>query len=199
MELDLYKELLQMRENYKNNPLKDIKLKRPSWLDSSDPMSEIYSKKSLLLQQGEIVYAHLVQANNILFKRFPPLNCPAQIVYSEEPYFVKHPEALQKIAWGIYDYKDQALDTVPDEWKEVARVITDEYDRSDFKFSLNVVGQTLEYNFIPTMIFRKLLPKGKLYGNILPVLIKSDCKQVMILPKEYWTKEFTDAWVMGII
>ena len=51
LELDFYKELLQMRDNYKNNPLDNIKLSRPSWLDSSDPMSEIYSKKSILLQQ----------------------------------------------------------------------------------------------------------------------------------------------------
>lgn len=199
LELDFYKELFQMRERYKNDPLEDIKLNRPLWLDSSDPMSEIYSKKSLLLQHGEIVYAHLVQANTILFKRFPPFDYPAQIVYSTEPYFMKQPEVLQDIAWEIYNHKGQALDTVPDEWKEVTRVITDEYDRSDFKFSLNVDGQTVEYNLIPTMIYRKLLPKGKLCGNLLPVLTIPDCKQVLILPKKYWTKEFTEAWVEGII
>lgn len=199
LELDLYKELLQMRENYKNAPLRDIKLNRPSWLDSSDPMSEIYSKKSLLLQCGEIVYAHIVQANTILFKRFPPFDCPAQVVYSVESYFMKQPEVLQDIAWGIYKYKGQELDMVPDEWKEVARVITDEYDRSDFKFGLNVDGQTLEYTLIPTMIYRKLLPKGKLCGSLLPVLTVSDCKQVMVLPKQYWTKNFTEMWVEGII
>ena len=199
LELDLYKELLQMRENYKNNPLEDIKLNRPSWIDSSDPMSEIYSKKSMLLQQGKIVYAHIVQANTILFKWFPPFDCPAQIVYSEDPYFMKQPEVLHDIAWGIYKYKGQEMDAIPDEWKEVARVITDEYDRSDFKLSLKVDGQIVEYNLIPTMIYRKLLPKGKLCGKLLPVLTVPDCKQVMILPKKYWTKEFTEAWVEGII
>ena len=199
LELDFYKELLQMRENYKENPLEDIKLGRPSWLDSSDPMSEIYSKKSLLLQHGEIVYAHIVQANTILFKRFPPFNYPAQMVYSVEPYFMKHPEVLQDIAWGIYKYKGQELDMVPDEWKEVARVITDEYDRTDFTFELNVDGEPLAYNLIPTMIYRKLLSKGKLCGNLLPVLTVSDCKQVMILPKKYWTKKFREVWEEGVI
>lgn len=197
--LNLYKELLQIQENYYNKPLKDLRLSRPFWLDSSDPMSEIYSKKSILLQQGEIVYAHIVQANTILFKRFPPFDCPAQIVYSSEPYFSMHPEVLQDIAWGIYKYKGRAMDTVPDDWKEVARVITDEYDRSDFKFSLNVDGQAVEYYLIPTMIHRKMLPKGKLCGNLLPVLTVPGCKQVMILPKKYWTKEFSKAWKEGII
>ena len=199
LELDLYQELLQMRENYKNNPLEDIKLGRPSWLDSSDPMSEIYSKKTMLLKQGEIVYANIVQANTILFKKFPPFDCPAQIVYSTEPYFMEHAETLQEITWGIYQYKGQELDLVPDEWKDVARVITDEYDRSDFTLELNVDGKSLAYNLIPTMVYRKLLPKGKLCGNLLPVLTMPDCKQVMILPKKYWTEKFTEMWVEGVV
>lgn len=199
LEFNFYEELLQMRENYKKDSLEDIELSRPSWLDSSDRMSEIYSKKALLLQQGEIVYAHLVQANVILYKRFPPFDCPAQIVYSTEPYFMKHPEKLQDIAWGIYKYKGQALETIPDEWKEVARVITDELDRADFSFELNVNEKSLEYHMIPTMIYRKLLPKRKLCGSLLPVLTMPDCKQVFILPKKYWTKKFTEMWVEGII
>lgn len=199
LELDFYKQLLQMRENYKESPLEDIKLGRPSWLDLSDPMSEIYSKKTMLLQQGEIVYANIVQANTILFKKFPLLDCPAHIVYSTEPYFMEHAETLQEIARGIYQYKGQELDSVPDEWKDVTRVITDEYDRSDFTFELNVDGELLTYYLIPTMIYRKLLPKGKLCGNLLPVLTIPDCKQVLVLPKKYWTKKFTEMWVEGII
>ena len=198
-ELDFYKELLQMRENYKRNPLKDIKLRRPAWLNLKDPMAEIYEKKSVLLQQGEIVYAHIVQANTILFNLFPPYDCPAQIVYSAETYFMKRPDVLKGIAWGIYNYKGKEPDTVPEEWKNVARVITDEYDRTDFSFMLNVNGQSMEYHLIPTMVYRKLLPKGKLCGSLLPVLTVPDCKQVMILPKKYWTKKFTEAWIKGMI
>ena len=112
---------------------------------------------------------------------------------------MKHPEKLQDIAWGIYKYKGQALETIPDEWKEVARVITDELDRADFSFELSVNEKSLEYHMIPTMIYRKLLPKGKLCGSLLPVLTVSDCKQVMVLPKQYWTKNFTEMWVEGII
>ena len=199
LELDLYKELLQMRENYKCNPLNDIKLSRPEWLDSEDPMSEIYENKSLLLKKGEVIYAHIVQANTILFKRFPPFDCPAQIVYSLVPYFMAQPDVLQDIAWGIYSYKGQDLNSVPDEWKETARVITDEYDRTDFTFTLNLNDRLLEYHMISTMIYRKLLPKRKLCGNLLPVLALPESKQVLILPNKYWTNNFTKAWVEGTI
>jgi len=199
LELDLYKELIQMRENYKRNPFNDIKLSRPEWLDSEDPMSEIYENKSLLLQKGEVIYAHIVQANAILFKRFPPFDCPAHIVYSLDPYFMEQPEVLQDIAWGIYSYKGQDLTSVPDEWKETARVITDEYDRTDFTFTLNLDEKSLEYRMIPTMVYRKLLPKRKLCGSLLPVFALPESKQVLILPKEYWTNNFTKAWVEGTI
>lgn len=200
LEYNFYREeLYQMRKNYKNNPLEDIKLSRPEWLDSKDPMSEIYSKKSMLLQQGEIVYANIIQANTILFRRFPLFNCPAQIVYSTDAYFIENPKVLYDIARKIYSYKGQTLDKVPDEWKEVTRVITDEYDRTDFTFSLNIEEHSFEYHMIPIMIYRKLLPKGKLCGNILPVLTLPECKQVLILPKQYWTNKFKKAWVEGII
>ena len=195
----LREELFLMRENYKKSPLRDMQLSRPEWLDSKDPMSELYSKKAMLLQQGEIVFAAIVQANTILFKRFPPFNCPAQIVYSADPYFAENPEVLYDLAYGIYRYKGQVLDRVPKEWKEVSRVITDEYDRSDFVFSLTRENRSVEYRLIPTMIFRKLLPKRKLCGNLLPVLMIPNCKQVFILPKRYWTKKFTEAWVKGYI
>lgn len=196
---DLHKELLQMQENYHNNPLEDIGLRCPSWLDFSDPMSELYANKARLLKEGKVVYANIVQANSYLFMRLPPFNYPAHIVYSTEPYFAEHPDALQEIAWKLFKYKDLEADEIPDEWKKVAAVIADEYDRSAFEFSLNVDGQNITYHFIPTMIHRKLLPKRILNGSLLPVLALPDCKQVMILPKKYWTKEFTRAWIAGFI
>ena len=162
-------------------------------------MSEIYENKSLLLQKGEVIYAHIVQANTILFKRFPPFDCPAQIVYSLDPYFMEQPDVLQDIAWKIYSYKEQDIDLVPDEWKETARVITDEYDRTDFTFLLNLNEKSVKCHMIPTMIYRKLLPKRKLCGSLLPVLALPESKQVLILPKEYWTNTFTKAWVEGDI
>lgn len=198
MESGFYsEELFKMRQKYKNNPLKDIKLNRPEWLTSKDPMSEIYSKKSMLLQKGEIVYANIIQANTILFDKTPKVDCPAHIVFSTDPYFAEKPEALYEIAWNIYTYKGKTPDTVPDEWKEVAKVITDEYDRSDFAFSLDIDAQLFEIKMIPTMIYRSLLPKGKLCGNLLPVLTAPECKQVLVLPKRYWSRKFKKAWKKG--
>ena len=200
LESDFYRtELLRMREKYQRHPLADLELTPPAWMEPEDPMSELYSQKTALLQQGKIVYAAIVQANMVLFRRIPPFDCPAQIVYSAESYFSEHPEDLYEIAMRIYRYKGLPPETVPDEWKELARVITDEYDRSDFTLSLYREDQSFAYSLIPTMIHRKLLPRKRLCGSMLPVLTVPDCKQVMILPKRYWTRAFTKAWVEGII
>lgn len=192
-------ELYQMRENYKKRPLKDIKLCRPKWLDASDSLFEIYSLKPTLLQHGQIVYACIVQANTLLFNSFPPFNCPAQILYSTHPYTNENPDCLFQVARNLYKYKGQDLDTIPSEWREVARVITDEYDRTNFTFSLQFNGHLIEFNMVMTMVYRKLLPKRKLIGNLFPIFTVPESNQVLILPKQYWTKKFTEAWVNGLI
>ena len=200
LESNFYKnELLEMRENYKKKPLKDIKINRPDWLKSYDPMSQIFLHKSMILQEGKIVYAKIVQANTLLFRRFPAYDCAAELLYSTHPYLSENPEALYEIAAKIYSYKGQDPRLIPEEWKEVARVITDERDRTDFTFSVGIEGCDMECHMIPTIIFRKLLPKGKLIGNILPVLVAPGCKQVILLPKQYWSKNFKKAWIDGTI
>lgn len=200
MDSSFYKdELYKMQSNYKNNPLRNLNLSRPDWLDFHDPMSRMYEEKSTILQQGKITYACIVQANNVLFHRFPAWDCPAQIVYSTNSHIDENPKQLYSIASKIFSYKDQPEDNIPDEWKDLAGAVTDEKDRNDFTFALNIDGQSAEYRMIPTIIHRKLLPKKKLCGNILPILTAPECSQVLILPKKYWTKSFKEVWVKGII
>lgn len=192
-------ELLQMRKNYNVAPMKDIDLSCPQWLTLRDPMYELLLKKQILLQQGEIVYASIVQANSILFHYLPPSDCPAHIIYSRDPYFIEHPDALSSEAYKVFCYKGRSPSAVPDAYKEVARVVTDELDRSDFTITLNIDGRDLECYMIPTMIYRKLLPKRKLCGNLLPILTVPDCKQVMVLPKQYWSDSFKKYWKKGAL
>lgn len=190
-------ELYQMRENYNRKPMKDIRLPLPLWLRFEDPLTTIYAEKETLLQQGKIVYANIVQANEYLFHRFPRFDYPAQIVFSEDPIFEENPKLLSDIANNIYCFKGQPQHTIPPEWQPVAQAVTDEFSRSDFCLDLHLGEQTATYRMIPTIIYRKLLPKRKLCNTLFPVLTAPDCKQVLILPKRYWTKNFTQAWITG--
>lgn len=186
-------ELYRMREAYRAAPLEDIDLRPPLWLDDDDPMREMYEKKAWLLKHGVVTYACIVQANERLFRRWPPFNYPAHIVFSTDLRSTDTPDELYDVAWNLFSYKGADPSEIPPEWREVAAVITDEFDRSDFTFSVN--GKT--YRMIPTMVHRKLLPKGKLCGQLLPILTAPKCTQVMVLPKRYWSKEFTRLWTKG--
>ena len=166
---------------------------------SSDPISQIFKEKKDLLKSGSVCYAHIVQANSILFNLFPHTDHPAHIVYSTDPYIGENPDILEETANAIYQYKDVQLDLVPEEWRELARVVTDERDRSGFTLSTERNGHTVKIHFLPTMIFRKLLPRRKLCGSLLPIIASPDCDTVMVLPKRYWTKEFRAAWIRGEI
>lgn len=197
--MELYDELKEMQSRYERKPLRYIYLKRPEWLRASDPMSLFFSEKKALLKNGSVCYAYVVQANTILFNWLPHTDHPAHIVYSTDPYIEEHPDILEETAHAIYQYKDVPLDLVPEKWRELARVVTDERDRSGFTLSTERDGHTASIRFLPTMIFRKLLPRRKLIGSLLPIITSPDCNSVMVLPKRYWTKEFMSAWVQGEI
>ncbi len=197
--MDLYNELKSMQSRYHEKRLRNIILKRPKWLRASDPMSLFFGEKKALLKNGSVCYAHIVQANTILFGLFPHVDCPAHIVYSTDPYIEENPDILEEIAFALYQYKDQPSEDVPDEWREIARVITDEHDRSGFTLSTERNGHTVKIHFMPTLIFRKLLPRRKLCGSLLPIITDPDCKSVTVLPKRYWTKDFKSLWVRGEI
>ena len=197
--MDLTEELRQMQTAYARSPMRNIRLPRPAWMTNKDPMAAVYRDKAALLQRGQVVCAHIVQANTILFKLFPHNDCPAHIVYSTSPAVEKDPSILRELAHFLYYYKDQPLEQVPQQWRDIARVITDEYDRSGFTFSLEVNGEQITAHMIPAMVFRKLLPRRTLLGSFLPVLTCPESSTVLILPKRYWTAEFKKAWCSRLI
>lgn len=191
-------ELEKMRANYAKNPLKDINLHRPWWILYDDEMARIYEEKKKLVQYGQIYYAHLVQANNHLFRAFPPFDYPAQLLYSTDPAIECDPLLLQEVSLALYSYKNSD-EKPPEEWKEMVRVIEDERDRTVFSFDCPMKSGTFWATMQPMMVFRRHLPGRVLKGGLLPILAcPAKCQSILILPKEYWTENFTNAWGVSI-
>lgn len=109
----LREELIKMQTNYTKERLHDIKLKQLEWIKSDNAMSAVYKEKAVLLEQGKVCYAHIVQANTILFGMFPHLDCPAHIVYSVKHCVSDDPGILRDIATNLYSYKNKPLESVP--------------------------------------------------------------------------------------
>lgn len=93
-------------------------------------------------QERKITYACVVQANIFLFQRFLPVACcPAQILYSRNSYIGEKPKIIHDIANKLYWYKGLEDSGMPNEWEEIAKVLRDEHDRSDFTFNIEVDGK----------------------------------------------------------
>ena len=192
-----------MRANYRENIITSKNLPKPLWLrlNDKDRLNEVYRDKDIIFQKGQIYYAYLVQANEILFDAGDKRNAPAAILYSTHPIAEKYPEFLMDIGSEMYYYKGKPEEEIPESLRNVVRVITDEYDRTSFDFSLRMpnpensdeIIENVDVHFCPIMVFRKDIPNRVLQGSFFPVLAApSFSSAVLILPKEYWTVPFYD-------
>ena len=186
-----------MQERYDKKPLSYVEICAPEWLSPRDPIGKVFKDKYVLLKEGKVALAHIVQANELLFKCFPRGDYPAAIVYSTDPLVAERPYILADMARKIYSYKNKLEESVPEEYRQIAKCITNEYDRTSFTIHTKHEGQPVAIQLIPILIFRKLLPRGRLCGGFLPVLTSPDSKTVLTLPKQYWTGKFRRAWLAG--
>ena len=184
--MDFSFELIRMREAFDKNRPQGLQLPRPKWVDNDPGISQIWDDSDLLIRHGQVYYAALVQANTILFRLLPYLNCPAQVIYSTDPATTDDPSVLLRAAVSLYTLK--SAEDVPDAITAPVECIRDEYDRSVFDLK-SEDGLRLRMQTI--MVFRRHIPGGVLRGSIFPIIAcPSACSSRLILPKKYWTKEF---------
>lgn len=186
--IDYSYEINVTRNNYKSmgRSRKD-KLKRiPSWV-SGDALSWIYKDAPTLFAEGKIVYASLVQANNLMFLPQSRYNCPGNILFSMESYYDKNPKELRDIATMLFGYK--GCSTVPPEITKVVSSITSENDRLfNIMLPLSVTQDHLVY-FTTIMFHRNHLPDKYLRNSIFPVLaLPSKLNSAIVLPGHYWSE-----------
>lgn len=185
---DYKSNLEKMRKNFTSSLFVNERLPKPKWLlsNKNDTLNQIYADSRQLFKCGGIYYAQIVQANEILFKSKPPFDCPANIVIGESDYYDENPIALKKIARELFSYKN--TDNVPAELKIITDSITSELDRL---YNIALPNNQAVY-FSTIMVFRKHLPGRRLVNSLIPVLTNPQMLQsTIILPKRYWTKEFT--------
>lgn len=162
----------------------------PSWMEDGEALLENVRQQKLLLTEGNIVWAGLVQANSTLFEA-GEVDCPALLVYSSEKYFDARPHELRAIAHKIFDIKNSSPSNA--ELKKVADIVTSELDRPKCH-KLPSVLTAREVSMSAFMVFRKHLPDGFLRGGIFPILIHPATQAVMIVPVDYWPQNLLRKW-----
>lgn len=160
----------------------------PDWIGGDD-LRAIKRDRNTLLQRGRVVWAALIQANQILFE---PLSgdAPALVVWSENPELLHNHTALRALGLELYALKDKTGDN-SGEVADVARLITDELARP---LNYRLPDSLAKDAFITTiLVFRKQLPCGFLTSGLLPLLVlpeESPCG--LILPGKYWPDALKD-------
>jgi hypothetical protein len=152
---------------------------------------EQFRRQGLLLRKGNIVWGHLVQANNNLFEPGPH-DRPAVVTYSADPVFDDRPDLLAAIASRLYDLKE----TLPDDpaEREWAEIITDGLNRGMGYVSPKSCTYGRDARSSSVMVFRRDIPCGYLRQSLFPLLIHPDTTAVAIIPLQYWPAELVRRW-----
>ncbi|WP_432176779.1 hypothetical protein [Streptomyces sp. Tue6028] len=159
---------------------------------SGDPLLGIVEQQDLLLESGTVVWAAIVQANELLFK--PGRNDhPAVVLYGTDPeIFDDQPEELRAVARKLFSLKGKLL-TDPD-LQPFSNMLCREMSREmRMPVPRSLAGSALVYctNVIVT---RRHLPSGTLSSGLFPLVIHSACSATMILPSRFWPDELLSVW-----
>lgn len=171
------------------------RIDRPFWMTrpagmEADPLCRLLDDYPILLREGRVVWAHMVQANSALFEPGQD-DLPAEFLYDPEGI---SPAELAPVAAQLGDLKG----TVPTDpaLRRIAEHLTAEMTR---EFALPVpyaISEAHTMLMSTAMVCRKHLPNGFLNHFFVPVLISDRCPgSLMILPSRWWPAAFAAAWV----
>lgn len=155
----------------------------------------LYRDQRILVKRGMVVWAHLVQANNLLFEK-GQFNYPANIVCSPDLFFDDNLIKLAIISRELYQLKNKKIEHPEmSELKVFADAIT-----SENKGLLNIkITNSVTFNktvyFTTIMVYRKHIPLRYLKSGWFPVLIAPEkTPAAMILPSRYWSSSLIEVW-----
>jgi DNA uptake protein ComE-like DNA-binding protein len=159
----------------------------PSWV-SYDPLAQLVKKYSLLLKQGRVVWAHIVQINNGLFEAGKE-NAPGDIIY--DPLGLMSPEQLAPPAHQLFALRKQQASLNPNNPEQAGLYAVAEHLNAEITraFGMKVPAQISQQPLLlSTILFeRKHLFAGKVMLPYFPVLISDQCPGfAMILPSRWW-------------
>jgi hypothetical protein len=189
------KEIFNKKRSKANFMSNKNKVRKPDWLWSlkEDQINVIIDQQDVLLMTGRFAVGALVQANSMCFQKGKE-TCPANVIYSEDEFFLNAPFLLQMIASNIYSTKNKT--DISDDLKEFSDIITDEKVRSfNIKLPSSIANDRNVY-FTTILVERKHLPNKILSGSTLPMIVAPEKTDACnIIPFKYWSKKYKKEWI----
>lgn len=169
-----------------------LRIKCPSWCSDTDDLTIFFRHKDRLLENGEVVWGHIVQANSLLFSPGKD-NCPGEMVYVPNPKAVVDPQELATVASRLFDLKG----TEPGDpgLASIANYITDERIRVYGLRVPSAVSPRLTCAVSTVFFARHHLPQRQLCSPLMPIIISVEKPRVVMpLPARYWPEELVQWW-----
>lgn len=135
-------------------------------------------------KKGQVAVGALVQANSLLFEKGID-NCPANYVYSTDPYYMEYPGNLLDIAQALFQIKgDEGF------YSSIQRLVDSMENEEErifaYKLPRHVTGGRAVY-FTTLVVDREHLPQKRIVEPVVPLLVLENNKpDAMILPHWYW-------------
>lgn len=170
---------------------KTLLLKAPPW-SAQDALARVTQSQQMLLEQGRVASAALVQANAQLWAPNQS-DSAALALWSEDARFETDTSRLRELALEVYDLKGQEL-AEDDPLQPIAHYVTAESSRPlNAPLPAGWGEANARFYLSALLVWRAHLPCGFLTSTVLPMLVlpeKTDA--VMILPAEFWADELKD-------
>lgn len=154
------------------------------------------SRQRNIFGNGVVVWAHVIQANNVLWSpsNNPDDDAPGELVFANDPQGQVTPESLGPVAVQLgqlrgADHGDKALNRIGNYLEaENVRAFGWEVPRS--------VSRSATCYISTTMFLRKHLPNGFLNRPYFPIVITpSKPHFAMPLPARFWSPELMAWWM----
>lgn len=200
--MDFAQILLQCRQNFGPAPRRfswwsrkfssSYRFALPAWLEPEDGLITLYQGLSSVMTQGFVTWAHIVQANTLLFDD-GPVDSPGEVVYCTDRDNTVSPDVLRELAGSLAQLKNTAPSNP--QLRAIADHLTDERTRA-FALPVPVKGKS-NVALSTTVFHRAHLPAAKITIPFFPVVVNTTGNGVVIpLPKAFWPRELSH-WHQG--
>lgn len=165
---------------------------RPSWCKRTDKLTLYFDNQKQLLEQGDVVWGCVVQANQLLFSP-GTMSCPGDVVYCLERDRPDVLETLRQVARELYQLKGEPQDRA--ELNEISQYLANE--------RIRVFGLPVPETISPTMpcaissvyFDRRHLPDRVLRQSFFPIVLSRTTPHIAtILPGRYWSQSLLNVW-----
>lgn len=169
-----------------------LKVKPPSWCkEGKDALWINYRDRDELLTSGKVVWAAVVQANQLMF-RPGHHDCPGTVIYSTHDTFGDQLTPVADLAPNLFSLKGEHDDDP--ECQVYGDMLADEMDRAMATPVPKIITGGVPILSTSVVFHRKHLPVPFLCTGFFPMLVHPQKKSCMVLPARFWSDGIIEIW-----